>query len=198
MLAQHLITKPVFDALFEGHAFAEENPVALTMQTMVTHLGQAGLEAETKQLQGFYDSVRRRAAEVTDAAGKQRVIADLYERNFKLGCSRQAEALGIVYTPVEIVDFILRAADDASKNTFGRGLTDEGVHILAPFTGTGTFITRLLQSGLIEPHDLARKYASELHANEIMLLAYYIAAVNIETTYHAITGKTAAKDNYEP
>src|SRR5699024_6647286 len=95
-----------------------------------------------------------------------------------------------------IVDFILRAANDASKNTFGRGLSAEGVHILDPFTGTGTFITRLLQSGLIEQHDLARKYASELHANEIMLLAYYIAAVNIETAYHAITGKT--EDNYEP
>src|SRR5699024_1782948 len=135
MLAQHLITKPVFDALFEGHEFAERNPVAVTMQNMVALLGGAGLESETAHLQGFYDSVRRRAAEVTDAAGKQQVIADLYERFFKLGFTRQADALGIVYTPVEIVDFILRAANDASKNTFGRGLSAEGVHILDPFTG---------------------------------------------------------------
>src|SRR5690625_3917416 len=198
MLAQHLITKPVFDALFEGHEFAKRNPVAVTMQNMVALLGSAGLESETAHLQGFYDSVRRRASEVTDAAGRQQVIADLYERFFTLGFTRQAEALGIVYTPVEVVDFILRAANDASTTAFGRGLSAEGVHILDPFTGTGTFVTRLLQSGLIEPHDLARKYASELHANEIMLLAYYIAAVNIETTYHAITGKTAAEDNYEP
>src|SRR5699024_7851865 len=145
--------------------------------------------------------VRTRASEVTTAAGKQQVIAELYEKFFKLGFTKQAEALGIVYTPVEIVDFILRAADQASRDAFGRGLTDEGVHVLDPFTGTGTFITRLLQSGLISPHDLARKYAAELHANEIMLLAYYIAAVNIETTYHALTrteGEAEAQQAYEP
>lgn len=187
MLAQHLITAPVFDALFAGHEFAAHNPVSKTMQAMVDQLGGAGLEAETAHLAGFYESVRIRASEVTTADGKQKVIAELYEKFFKVGFAKQAEALGIVYTPTEIVDFILRAADDASRHAFGRGLTDEGVHILDPFTGTGTFITRLLQSGRIEPQDLARKYASELHANDIMLLAYYIAAVNIETTYHTIT-----------
>ncbi|WP_024794334.1 DEAD/DEAH box helicase [Tomitella biformata] len=192
MLAQHLITKPVFDALFASHDFAAHNPVAIVMQAMVDRLGGAGLEAETKHLEGFYDSVRIRAAEVTTAEGKQQVIADLYEKFFKLGFRKQSEALGIVYTPVEIVDFILRAADQASRDAFGRGLTDEGVHILDPFTGTGTFMTRLLQSGLIAPSDLARKYANELHANEIMLLAYYIAAVNIETTYHALPGAEGA------
>ncbi len=190
MLAQHLITKPVFDALFADHDFASHNPVAIVMQAMVDRLGGAGLEAETAHLEGFYDSVRVRAAEVTTAEGKQQVIADLYEKFFRIGFRKQSEALGIVYTPVEIVDFILRAADQASRDAFGRGLTDEGVHILDPFAGTGTFMTRLLQSGLIAPSDLARKYASELHANEIMLLAYYIAAVNIETTYHAVTDAT--------
>ena len=187
MLAQHLITAPVFDALFAGHQFAAHNPVSKTMQAMVDQLGGAGLEAETEHLEGFYDSVRIRASEVTTAEGKQQVIADLYEKFFKVGFAKQAEALGIVYTPVEIVDFILRAADHASREAFGRGLTDEGVHVLDPFTGTGTFMTRLLQSGLVRSGDLARKYAGELHANEIMLLAYYIAAVNIETTYHALT-----------
>jgi predicted helicase len=193
MLAQHLITAPVFDALFAGHEFAAHNPVSKTMQAMVDQLGGAGLEAETAHLEGFYDSVRIRASEVTTADGKQQVIAELYEKFFKVGFAKQAEALGIVYTPVEIVDFILRAADHASREAFGRGLTDDAVHVLDPFTGTGTFITRLMQSSLVCPEDLARKYASELHANEIMLLAYYIAAVNIETTYHALT-----KTEYSP
>ena len=197
MLSQHLITKPVFDALFAGHDFASHNPVSRVMQAMVDKLGDSGLEAETHKLDSFYDSVRIRASEVTSADGKQQVIAELYEKFFRLGFKKQSEALGIVYTPVEVVDFILRAADHASKDAFGRGLTDEGVHILDPFTGTGTFLTRLLLSGLIRPEDLARKYASELHANEIMLLAYYIAAVNIETTYHALTGKEAAAE-YSP
>ncbi|WP_063054754.1 DEAD/DEAH box helicase [Nocardia salmonicida] len=194
MLSQHLITKPVFDALFAEHDFASHNPVSRVMQAMVERLGDSGLEAEAAKLEGFYDSVRIRAAEVNTAEGKQKVIAELYEKFFRIGFKRQSEALGIVYTPVEIVDFILRAADQASRDAFGRGLTDKGVHVLDPFTGTGTFLTRLLQSGLIQPADLARKYANELHANEIMLLAYYIAAVNIESTYHAIVGKEAAAE----
>lgn len=197
MLSQHLITKPVFDALFADHDFASHNPVSRVMQAMVDTLGGSGLEAETAKLDGFYASVRVRAAEVTTADGKQKVIAELYEKFFRLGFREQSEALGIVYTPVEVVDFILRAADQASRDAFGRGLTSEGVHVLDPFTGTGTFMTRLLQSGLIQPIDLARKYANELHANEIMLLAYYIAAVNIESTYHALIGKEAAAE-YSP
>ncbi|OMC22242.1 DEAD/DEAH box helicase [Mycobacterium colombiense] len=198
MLAQHLITKPVFDALFAGHDFASHNPVSQTMQTMVDTLGGSGLEAETVRLEGFYESVRRRASEVSSAEGKQQVIAELYEKFFRIGFKKQADALGIVYTPVEIVDFILRSADTVSRKHFDRGLTDEGVHILDGFVGTGTFITRLMQSDLIAAQDLARKYSHELHANEIMLLAYYIAAVNIETTYHALAGKAAATDTYEP
>jgi len=197
MLSQHLITKPVFDALFAGHDFASHNPVSRVMQAMVDRLDDSGLEAETHKLDSFYASVRVRASEVTSADGKQQVIAELYEKFFRLGFRKQSDALGIVYTPVEVVDFILRAADQASRDAFGRGLTDEGVHILDPFTGTGTFLTRLLQSGLIRPEDLARKYANELHANEIMLLAYYIAAVNIETTFHALaSGDSPA--TYQP
>jgi predicted helicase len=201
MLAQHLITRPVFDALFEEQNFAEHNPVSRVMQKMVDALNDYGLESETAGLEKFYASVRVRASEVSSAEGKQQVIAELYERFFRIGFKAQSEALGIVYTPVEIVDFILRAADAASRDAFGKGLTDEGVHILDGFTGTGTFMTRLLQSGLIRPEDLARKYATELHANELMLLAYYIAAVNIEATYHALTrdpGQDAADQVYEP
>jgi predicted helicase len=198
MLSQHLITKPIFDALFAGHDFAAHNPVSQVMQAMADALDGSGLEAETKRLSKFYDSVRLRAKQVVDAQGKQHLIAELYQKFFQTAFKKQSEALGIVYTPVEVVDFILRAADHAAREHLGRGLTDEGVHILDGFTGTGTFITRLLQSDLITPQDLARKYSSELHANEIMLLAYYIAAVNIETTYHALAGKTADTDSYEP
>ncbi|MCR8899809.1 DEAD/DEAH box helicase [Gordonia sp. GONU] len=198
MLSQHLITKPVFDALFAGHEFAAHNPVSIVMQQMIDTLDDANLESETSGLEKFYQSVRIRASEVTSADGKQHVIAELYERFFRVAFRKQADALGIVYTPTEIVDFILRAADHVSRDTFGRGLTDDGVHILDPFTGTGTFLTRLLQSGLILPHDLVRKYRNELHANEIMLLAYYIAAVNVETTYHALTTPDGETGTYEP
>ncbi|WOI90322.1 DEAD/DEAH box helicase [Rhodococcus qingshengii] len=197
MLSQHLITKPVFDALFAEHDFTSHNPVSRVMQSMVDTLDDSGLEAETVGLEAFYASVRVRAAEVTSAEGKQKVIAELYERFFKIGFKKQSDALGIVYTPVEIVDFILRAADAALRDSFGRGLTAQDVHVLDPFTGTGTFMTRLLQSGLINPEDLARKYANELHANEITLLAYYVAAVNIETTYHALVAQDS-DDTYMP
>jgi predicted helicase len=188
MLSQHLITKPVFDALFEGYSFAAHNPVSQVMQAMVDTLSGHGFESETRELEGFYNQVRVRASGVTSASGKQTVITELYERFFKLAFKKQADSLGIVYTPVEIVDFLLRAANDVLVTEFGRTLSDQGVHVLDGFTGTGTFIVRLLQSGIIKAEDLARKYAIELHANEIMLLAYYIAAVNIEATYHGIAG----------
>lgn len=198
MLSQHLITKPVFDALFAGHDFAAHNPVSRVMQAMVDTLDGSTLQSQTTRLDKFYDSVRLRAAQVVSADGKQHLIAELYEKFFQTAFKKQSDALGIVYTPIEVVDFILRAADHASRTHLGKGLTDEGVHILDGFTGTGTFLTRLLQSGLITPADLERKYAKELHANEIMLLAYYIGAVNIETTYHALTGKTTDTGDYQP
>lgn len=203
MLSQHLITAPVFNALFEDHNFIEHNPVAQVMERMVQALSDANLESETASLDKFYESVRIRASEVTSASGKQQVIKDLYERFFRKAFKKQAEALGIVYTPVEIVDFILRAADDVSRKHFGKGLTDEGVTILDPFAGTSTFTVRLLQSGLIKPEDMARKYASELFATEIMLLAYYVSAVNIETTYNALRAEQARitgepEPEYEP
>ena len=183
MLSQHLVTKPVFDAVFDGYDFAAENPVAQVMGRMLRVLDGSNLEAETEQLEGFYESVRERCAGIDNAAGKQRVITELYEKFFALAFSKTAKSLGIVYTPVQIVDFILRSVDWLARTHLGRGISDEGVHVLDPFTGTGTFIVRLLQSGLISKADLARKYASELHANEILLLAYYIAAANIEVTY---------------
>ncbi len=198
MLSQHLITKPVFDALFEDHAFTEHNPVSLVMQGMLNTLEGANLEAETESLTAFYDSVRLRAAGIDNAEGKQRIITDLYEKFFKLAFPRAADALGIVYTPVPVVDFIIRSVDHLLREEFGTSISGEGVHVLDPFTGTGTFIVRLLQSGLIDPADLARKYTSELHANEIMLLAYYIAAINIETTFYDMVASQTGTAVYEP
>lgn len=186
MLAQHLITKPVFDALFEGYAFTEQNPVSIAMQKMLDLLERESLQKDTAKLAKFYDSVRQRASKIDNAAGKQTVVLELYDKFFRNAFPRMSDRLGIVYTPVEVVDFIIHSADQALKQEFGVGLTDQGVHILDPFTGTGTFMVRLLQSGLIRPEDLARKFTGELHANEIVLLAYYIAAINIEETFHGL------------
>ena len=186
MLSQHLITKPVFDALFGSEDFTNNNPVSRVMQLMVDELEGYGLEAETAELTEFYASVRRRVEGIDNAQGKQRVVVELYERFFKVAYPKVAESLGIVYTPVEIVDFIIRSVQALLVQEFDASLADEGVHILDPFVGTGTFITRFLQSDYVDQNTLLRKYTSELHSNEIMLLAYYIAAINIETTYAEI------------
>ncbi|NEY33197.1 DEAD/DEAH box helicase family protein [Streptomyces sp. PRKS01-65] len=196
MLAQHIVTKPVFDALFKEYGFLERNPVSAAMQKMLGELEGQGLEAESKTLQGFYDSVRQRA-EGLDSEGRQKVIVELYDKFFRTALPKTSDQLGIVYTPVEVVDFILRAADQALTDHFGTSLSTPGIHVIDPFTGTGTFPVRLLQSGLIKPEDLDRKYAEELHANEIILLAYYLAAVNIEAAYHALAGRSA-EDGYRP
>lgn len=187
MLSQHLITKPVFDALFEGYSFAKHNPVSLVMEDMLATLEGKSLEAETETLEKFYESVRMKAEGINDAEGKQQIIMQLYEKFFKFAFPRAAESLGIVYTPTEIVDFIIHGVNDLLGTEFGASLSDPGVHVLDPFTGTGTFIVRLLQSGLIRPEELLYKYTNELHANEILLLAYYIAAINIEATFHGLT-----------
>jgi predicted helicase len=188
MLAQHLITRPVFEALFEGYSFAEHNPVSVVMQEMLQILDEQHVDTEVETLEKFYDSVRLRAKDIDNAEGKQRIIYELYERFFKVAFPKVAESLGIVYTPLEIVDFIISSVEHALRVEFGASISDECVHVLEPFAGTGTFIVRLLQSGLIKPNDLTRKYSSELHANEILLLAYYIAAINIEATYHDLAG----------
>lgn len=193
MLAQHLITKPVFDALFEGYEFTKANPVSVSMQKILDILEGQALDKESETLEKFYTSVRDRASRIDNARGKQRIVAELYERFFRVAFKSMVERLGIVYTPVEVVDFILHSVNDALKAEFGASLSDRGVHVLDPFTGTGTFMVRLLQSGLIQPKDLPHKYKNELHANELVLLAYYIAAINIEETYHDV-----AKSAYTP
>lgn len=198
MLSQHLITRPVFEALFGGSDFTARNPVSLAMQQMVGALADRGLEAETEELNSFYDDVRDRVKDIDNPEGRQRVAIELYDTFFRKAFPKDAERLGIVYTPVEIVDFIIRAVADLLEREFGASLGDEGVHILDPFTGTGTFVARLLQSGRIGVDDLPRKYAGEIHANEIMLLAYYIAAVNIENAYHGAMQAAGKPAEYEP
>jgi predicted helicase len=192
MLSQHLITKPVFESLFEGYSFAANNPVSQVMDSMVDILEKYNLDSEVASLESFYRSVRVRAEGITNAEGKQKIVTELYEKFFKLAFPRTAESLGIVYTPVEVVDFIIRAVDDVLTKDFGASISDEGVHVLDPFTGTGTFIVRLLQSGRIKPEDLLRKYTQELHANELLLMAYYIAAINIEATVHGLLEEQAS------
>jgi predicted helicase len=188
MLSQHIITKPVFEALFEGYSFVQHNPISVSMQTMLDLLEAQSIEKDTATLQRFYDSVRKRASGIDNAEGRQRVIIELYDKFFKTAFPKLVERLGIVYTPVEIVDFMLHSVDDLLRQEFGRSLSDENVHLLDPFAGTGTFTVRLLQSGLIARKDLVRKYTHEIHANEIVLLAYYIAAVNIENAFHDAMG----------
>lgn len=186
MLSQHMITKPVFEALFENYSFAENNPVSKSMQKMIEILEENSFDKDTESLSKFYDSVRDTVKGIDNVEGRQSVIVKLYDNFFKAAFPRMVEQLGIVYTPIEVVDFIIHSVDDILKKEFKRSLTDENVNILDPFTGTGTFITRLLQSGLIKPKDLERKYSKEIFANEIVLLAYYIAAVNIENAYHSL------------
>ncbi|WP_307812220.1 DEAD/DEAH box helicase [Lacisediminihabitans changchengi] len=193
MLAQHIITQPVLEALFDGFGFAEHNPVAKAMQGMLAVLEGTNVESETRGLESFYDSVRARMREITDPRGKQDFLKTLYQRFFSVAMRKASERLGIVYTPTEIVDFILRSADDILRAEFDSSLGAEGVNILDPFTGTGTFLARLIQSDLISDADLPRKYRHELHANEINLLAYYVAAVNLEDAYQSRMG-----GNYVP
>lgn len=188
MLAQHLITRPVFDALFEGYSFAKNNPVSKAMESVLGALDEHRLDKEADSLERFYESVKRRAAGIDNAEAKQRIIVELYDKFFRNAFPKMTERLGIVYTPVEVVDFIIHSVNEVLQSEFGQTLGSKGVHIIDPFVGTGTFITRLLQSGLIKPEELEHKYKNEIHANEIVLLAYYIAAINIEAVYHSLSG----------
>ncbi|MGF0047957.1 type ISP restriction/modification enzyme, partial [Streptococcus hyointestinalis] len=195
MLAQHLITKPIFDALFDEYSFIKHNPVSQAMELIIDEFSQYGFEKEQKELQPFYDSVRLRAEGIDNAQAKQKIIITLYDKFFSTGFKATTERLGIVFTPVEVVDFIVKSVDTVLRQHFGKTLASENVHILDPFTGTGTFITRtlhyfkqMMDKGEITYADVLRKYTKELHANEIVLLSYYIAAINIEAVFDEING----------
>ena len=183
MLAQHIITQPVFNALFEGYEFTSHNPIAKTMEKMAKIMDDLDEEKKRGKLADFYKSVQSRVTGIKDDTGKQRIITELYETFFQTAFPSMAERMGVVYTPTEVVDFILHSVEGLLEREFGKSLSDKGVHVLDPFTGTGTFLTRLLHSGLIRDEDLEYKYKHELHVNELILLAYYIATVNIELSY---------------
>ena len=194
MLSQHIITKPVFEALFENYSFVSNNPVSKSMQNMLDILEQEQNDEDFATLQRFYESVKKRVEGIDNAEGKQKIIVELYDKFFKTAFPKMVEQLGIVYTPVEVVDFIINSVNDVLKQEFKMNISDDDVHVLDPFTGTGTFITRLIQSGLIDKDKLLHKYKHELHANEIILLAYYIATVNIENALHDQLGS----EEYQP
>ena len=206
MVSSHLVTGPVFDALFgqtvdaQGHCFADLNPVSRAMAPIATALRPLVEETDSEnQLEHLYSQVRVAASAVRgDPAARQALVRDLYEKFFKAAFEADAKKLGVVYTPTGIVDWIEHAADSLLKQHFGLRLRDEGVNVLDPFTGTGTFIARLLSNGLIPAQDLERKYGRELWANEIMPLAYYIAMVDIESEYAAARHAAGLESGYEP
>ena len=194
MLSQHIITKPIFEALFENYSFVKNNPISSSMEEILNLLLEQQFEKETEDLKEFYNDVRVRVGNIDNSEGKQKIIVELYEKFFKTAFPKLVDKLGIVYTPIEVVDFIINSVEDILKKEFNRSLTDENVNILEPFVGTGTFISRLLQSGNIKAKDLERKYQKEIFANEIVLLAYYIATVNIENIYHDLNNEKEYKE----
>lgn len=204
MLAQHLITLPIFDALFGEYSFVKNNPVSSAMEKIIDELSQYGFEKEQKELQPFYESVRLRAEGIDNAQAKQKIIITLYDKFFSTGFKSTTERLGIVFTPVEVVDFIVKSVDYALNKYFGKRLASKNVHVLDPFTGTGTFITRTLQylkdqmdRGEITFEDILHKYNHELHANEIVLLSYYIASINIEAVFDEVNGPERGYQPFE-
>ena len=194
MLAQHIVIKPVLDELFRGFPFTEQNPIARGLSDMLQKLDAEGLTKTNQDLRGFYQSVEFRMQNVTTLSDRQKVIVDLFDRFFKVAFPKQQDKLGIVYTPIEVVDFINHSVNDILKQEFGSSLGSQGVHIMDPFTGTGTFITRMMQSPeLIALQELEHKYRHELHAQEILPLAYYVASINIESVYHDLMGKDSTQ-----
>ena len=188
MISQHLITKPVFEALFKDYEFVKKNPVSKSIQKMVDTLDEYELTKDHDILNKFYQDVREKVDQIDDQAGRQGIIKELYEKFFKIAFPRLKDRLGIVYTPIEIVDFIIKSSEYILNTEFKKSFNDD-VQVLDPFTGTGTFITRLLQSNIISEKNVEKKYLNEIHANEIVLLAYYIAAINIEEVFHTINKK---------
>ena len=193
MLAQQLVSAPIFSAVFGDFDFVAKNPVSQSLAPMLQRLDEGMSPKDRAVLETFQQSVRNKAAGHTTSEQKQHIIIELYNNFFNIAFKDTVEKLGIVYTPIPCVDFILFSVAALLKKHFGKDIADEGVHFLDPFTGTGTFPVRLLQSGLVPPGALARKYADEIHANEIVLLAYYIAAINIEATYHDLAEKAAGR-----
>ncbi|WQW87163.1 DEAD/DEAH box helicase [Helicobacter pylori] len=178
MITSHIITKPIFDALFGDNI---KNPIAKALDKMVLKLSTLGLEGETKDLKNLYESVKTEATHAKSQKSQQELIKNLYNTFFKEAFKKQSEKLGIVYTPIEVVDFILRATNGILKKHFNTDFNDQSITIFDPFTGTGSFIARLLskENALISDEALKEKFQKNLFAFDIVLLSYYIALINI-------------------
>jgi len=197
MIAQQIITEPIFDALFDRHSFSQYHGMASSLGHIISYFDEYGLTNELASMERFYQSVRQNVSGIDNPAARQKVVIELYEKFFKTAFPKESESLGIAYTPIEIVDFILHSANHVLKTEFGCGIGDENVHVIDPFTGTGTFVNRLISNPDLIPDDrLVHKYAHEIHANEVLLMAYYIASVNIEMAYHARLCDMDADDGY--
>ncbi len=178
MITSHIITKPIFDAIFGDNI---KNPIAKALDKMVLKLSTLGLEGETKDLKNLYESVKTEATHAKSQKSQQELIKNLYNTFFKEAFKKQSEKLGIVYTPIEVVDFILRATNGILKKHFNTDFNDQSITIFDPFTGTGSFIARLLskENALISDEALKEKFQKNLFAFDIVLLSYYIALINI-------------------
>ncbi|GAA7359194.1 DEAD/DEAH box helicase family protein [Helicobacter pylori] len=178
MITSHIITKPIFDAIFGDNI---KNPIAKALDKMVQKLSTLGLEGETKDLKNLYESVKTEAMHAKSQKSQQELIKNLYNTFFKEAFRKQSEKLGIVYTPIEVVDFILRATNGILKKHFNTDFNDKNITIFDPFTGTGSFIARLLskENALISDEALKEKFLNNLFAFDIVLLSYYIALINI-------------------
>ncbi len=178
MITSHIITKPIFDALFGDNI---KNPIAKALDKMVEKLSTLGLEGETKDLKNLYESVKTEALHAKSQKSQQELIKNLYNTFFKEAFRKQSKKLGIVYTPIEVVDFILRATNGILKKHFNTDFNDKNITIFDPFTGTGSFIARLLskENALISDEALKEKFQKNLFAFDIVLLSYYIALINI-------------------
>ncbi|GAA9880979.1 DEAD/DEAH box helicase family protein [Helicobacter pylori] len=178
MIISHIITKPIFDAIFGDNI---KNPISKALDKMVEKLSTLGLQGETKDLKNLYESVKTEAMHAKSQKSQQELIKNLYNTFFKVAFRKQSEKLGIVYTPIEVVDFILRATNGILKKHFNTDFNDKNITIFDPFTGTGSFIARLLskENDLISDEALKEKFDKNLFAFDIVLLAYYIALINI-------------------
>lgn len=178
MITSHIITKPIFDAIFGDNI---KNPISKALDKMVEKLSTLGLQGETKDLKNLYESVKTEAMRAKSQKSQQELIKNLYNTFFKEAFRKQSKKLGIVYTPIEVVDFILRATNGILKKHFNTDFNDKNITIFDPFTGTGSFIARLLskENELISDEALKEKFLNNCFAFDIVLLAYYIALINI-------------------
>ena len=183
MIIQHILTEDIFNAIFGDKDFHKNNNVAATLESIIETFMTREIRMDyLKNISYYYDTITLIARKVTDNNDKQKFLKMIYEEFYKAYNAKKQDTLGIVYTPNEIVDFMVKATDNLLQEHFKKGLRDEQVNILDPCTGTGTFITSILN--YIPSQYLDHKYDNEIFANELSILSYYIAALNIEYTYY--------------